>query len=426
MSSVYENEKVFTDTQPGDQVEVRVRTLAADGRVSDWSLPKIITTGDRTPPSDPVNFNLSPGVQGCLLTWDFPQEPDYKYTEVFRKTVNAGVLGFYERLVSSITGDSFRLCGTFRAEEAFINGDIDAQYCFKIRHIDNSNNASNFSSVLCATPRKIKPVDVHQDPTDDQIYIKPKEGIPNADLLFSYEDGYGQIISTNGTDFYYGLRADLANLDTAIAFNSDDIDLINDDITSLNSDLLATNQAVTNNSDDIDTLTTGLNTANTNIANNSTDIGALNTGLNTANTNISNNASNIATNTGNINTLNNGLNTANTNIANNTSAIGTLNIGLSAANTNISNNSGRLDSAESRLTALESKIALAISEFSIATTGTLEGYYTLTSNANGMKSQAFVIDVNSQGLAELLEDDFIVREGQVITGVTGEIVNQNP
>jgi len=235
MTNTIDNIYIDNDCKHGDVVQYRVRAVADDGLCSSWSLPVQIQVGDLTPPPDPILLSVSSGYAGCLLQWVFPDDPTYSHTEIFRQTVKSGESSYYDGvIVSSITSSDYRLVDTKRAEECFVCGDVDSYYCFKIRHVDYSNNKSNFSNIICQTTRGIKPNDIDKTPNEPRIYYTPTPGeVPAGDVYIAKTDTDARIWDGGTLDKYVefvksitdGLKLDVLSAHDKIASVNKDIDV---------------------------------------------------------------------------------------------------------------------------------------------------------------------------------------------------------
>jgi hypothetical protein len=257
------NEYIDNSRQHGDIVRYRVRAIDKSGRASAFSQPATIKVGNNENVPDPVNFRLSTGYRAFLLQWDFPECENYAYTEIFRRTNQAGDAGFFgNKIVASVTGTSYKLVDTARAEERTIAGDINAYYCFKIRHVDKYGNRSNFSQALCGEIRKLQPVDVDQSPDRDVVYVKPRLGIPDTDIRMVDPDNPGQYI--NLQTYAQRVKQKHNSLDLADLSAAQQIVSANERIDGLEA---ATGQQIDNINDQLATNRTAIQRNNNNLVN---------------------------------------------------------------------------------------------------------------------------------------------------------------
>lgn len=206
MTIIESRNNIYIDNsnQHGDIVTYAVRVRHKDGRVSKLSDPFTTRVGITEKPPTPENFRVEPGFRCCMLTWDFPTTDNYMYTEVWASIIKSGEAAFFgNTIIASANASQYELMDTARAKRRIIQCDAESRYCFKIRHVDRHNNYSDFSTVICKTPRKIQAQDIDQNPELDQIvYIKPKDGIPATDIVISIPDGNGQIVNYNFQNWY--------------------------------------------------------------------------------------------------------------------------------------------------------------------------------------------------------------------------------
>jgi hypothetical protein len=114
-----------------------------------------VVASDTTIPDDPASVTATPIINGGVIRWTNPTDLDYAFTEVYADTSGAGFTPGAGNYKGKSASSIFTLVN-------LVGGTL---YYVKLRHIDESGNASAYVSTSF-TARKVDNGDIDQTPPD--------------------------------------------------------------------------------------------------------------------------------------------------------------------------------------------------------------------------------------------------------------------
>lgn len=139
----------------GEVYDCRARHVSHDGVGSQWSSVITVTVGgDLTPMARPSGLGVDSLITGLRVYWGHPSESDYKHTEIY---LRVGVSQSWPTKPHAI----------IKGSEISLTNLIPATYFVRIRHVDTSDNLSDWSDVVQGTPDpQVEIPDIHPTPAD--------------------------------------------------------------------------------------------------------------------------------------------------------------------------------------------------------------------------------------------------------------------
>lgn len=130
----------------GQQYEVRVRGKTISAR-SQWTTTTFTVGGDATVPSAPTGLTATGMTRAVSLTWTNPTNTDLRYVEIWERSTAVGA-------VSAKVGES--------RSNFFVRDGMqpNESRLFKLRSVDNSGNASAFTTEVVGTSAFIVAADI--------------------------------------------------------------------------------------------------------------------------------------------------------------------------------------------------------------------------------------------------------------------------
>jgi len=159
---------------------VRVRAINSLGVRSPFASASLGSIGDTTPPGIPSGLSASGNYKSIMVSWANPGDPDLNYVEIWRSTTNN--LSTATR-VGVVSGTNFTDSNLPNNTTRF----------YWVRAVDNSLNASDFSSAASATTLLIEPNDF-SDAVNDLFQEAGAFGIEPVSSLPSSGDFDGQLV----------------------------------------------------------------------------------------------------------------------------------------------------------------------------------------------------------------------------------------
>lgn len=139
---------------PGDYL-FRVRSVATDGRVSQWAEISYRSTGTTTGPKPVANLRAKGGQNSVLVSWTIPQDALAGYYEVWMS--DEGEDETTARLMAKIYADNFLVSGL----------DASTPYWFWVRTVSIVGQAGEMVGPVGAVTEAIKPPDIPDGTLDE-------------------------------------------------------------------------------------------------------------------------------------------------------------------------------------------------------------------------------------------------------------------
>ncbi|AEX84788.1 Tail fiber protein [Marinitoga phage MPV1] len=176
-------------------IYAKVRALDAEGKKSNWSSVKNITSAkDETPPAVPTGLTATGLFQKIQVSWNANSEEDFKEYELQVATDSE----FTQNVITiKVSATQFTYAGN-----------TNTTYYFRIRAIDESGNISNWSASVSATTAKVYDEDLESQRLNDA----------EANIAQNQAD----INTLNNTT--------IPNLQTDITNNQNEIDNLNNNV----------------------------------------------------------------------------------------------------------------------------------------------------------------------------------------------------
>lgn len=161
----------ITDVKEGETYKIRMRYIARNGKVGNWtSYSNHTVIGKISPPSQVTDFTISADKSSgqLLLSWHPNLEPDVSTYEIRKQDTGWGV----DDLNRLFYGD---------ASKAFVKYPTDGSSTFYIRAVDSSGNYSQVSTLLSFSPTTVPNI-------TDIIYSYADTALTSATITLNWSE----------------------------------------------------------------------------------------------------------------------------------------------------------------------------------------------------------------------------------------------